>query len=437
MSSKSRGYIYIYDNLCIGGIQNYIVKMTRYLRSDNYPVFWVHKNSMPIDESYSQMVSTCGVVIIGVDNMYEYVSRLKEYIGRCNLEEITVITFTIPDFVFFKQQQKDFSQYRIDTYYYVPNFKGRFYYLEETFFGCFKTSVRKRMGNIIREMHENDEIRYFAASHQEVMSKYYEYSLEHTIFESRVPPIPTKEDVFDEQNRREVFNRKEFKMLSVSRFDFPHKGFIIGLIGIYGELKKKYPYLTYDIIGYYDAGLKMIHEAIEKLESEAKKDIHIYGKCSPEELPARYLDANINISVAGCCSLGAKEGVPSLSPRHFTYECEVYGFYNTHKHMVTSDEPGLPVAPFIEKVINMDEEAYIKLCKAEFDERHVVWTKSSVLDHNKIQNRNMGVDDIEYVFKTCRWIERIHPFRAYCEAIKEQGMLTLVKRKLNKLFKNK
>lgn len=433
--SKDRIYIYIYENLCMGGIQNHIFKMCKYLNSEGCPICIVRNKKFPIEKAYQNVIEQYELPVIDTQSMTGYEENLLNYASKLDVDSITFVTFTIPDYAYIKKVQRKFSQYRVDTYYYVPNFTGRFYYLEETFSGLVNKSVRKRMSDIFCKMDANDEIRYFAESHQEVVPRLYGVNLDGRIMATRVPPVPSKQDVFDELKRREIYKRKEFRLITSSRFDFPHKGFIIGLIKEYGKLKKKYPQLTYAIIGYYDAGLAEIHRTIETLDQEAKRDIHILDRMSPEDLAAQYADANMNISVAGCCSLGARVGVPSPPTRHFTYDCEVYGFYHTHKHMNTNSEPGLPVTPFIEKVLNMSEDEYVELCRSEFEAYHEVWSTSSIFDHNNTQENVLSEADIKYIFRVCKWIDRIHPIKSYWHAIKEKGLFTLVKRRLKKIFK--
>lgn len=432
-NNNSRLFVYIYGNLGIGGIQAHIFKAAKYLRSLNFQVLIVNTGTKSEDPSYQSIIKDSKIGLVNSSSKIEI--SIYSYAHEHKVKEITIITFTIPDYIYIKSVQSIFCHHRLSTFYYVPNFKGRYYYLEETFDGYIKKAIRSRMTAIIQKMDKNDEIRYFSGKHQSVMTDYYGCQLKERLLETRVPRTPLDADVFDETKRREIYRRDEFRIISVSRFDFPHKGFIIGLIKEYGQLKKNYPNLTYTIIGYYDQGLQEIMRAIDRLDENAKKDIHVLGKCGPDELALHYADANINISVAGCCSLGAKVGIISLPTRHYSYECEVYGFYSTHKHMNTSSDPGIPVAQFIEKIISMTEQEYVDVCKADFDAFYEITSRSTFEDRNKCECNIMTPSDIKFINRICWWIDKIHPVKSYLQAMRELGVLTLMKRRLGKVLK--
>ena len=80
-----------------------------------------------------------------------------------------------------------------------------------------------------------------------------------------------------------------------------------------------------------------------------------------------YQKCDLSISVAGCASMGARIGLLTLPARHYTNDCEVYGFFPDSKNMTTSIKPGYKVVPFIKKVMNMNAEEYLRLSRAAYD----------------------------------------------------------------------
>ena len=91
------------------------------------------------------------------------------------------------------------------------------------------------------------------------------------------------------------------------------------------------------------------------------------GFIKPDDLAYYFDRAHINISVAGGMTEGAKNGVISIPTRHYSYACEVYGFLPESIERNLSDEPGQSVVPFIESVINMSNQDYVKYAKLSYD----------------------------------------------------------------------
>ena len=138
------------------------------------------------------------------------------------------------------------------------------------------------------------------------------------------------------------------------------------MIKDFEEISEKYKYLVLKIIG-YGADEKRVIEAIEALPMEIQKKVYMLGEASPEKLDEYYKEAYLNVSVAGCAILGAKNSVVTLSPRHYSEECEVYGFLSKSLPNYLLDKPGERILPYIDELMEMSEEAYLECCKASFE----------------------------------------------------------------------
>ena len=67
---------------------------------------------------------------------------------------------------------------------------------------------------------------------------------------------------------------------------------------------------------------------------------------------------NLNIGVGSTIIDGALTGLISIPVRHYTEECEGYGYLPLNKKYLTSIEKGEPIEKYIEEVINMDKSEY-------------------------------------------------------------------------------
>jgi len=254
--------------------------------------------------------------------------------------------------------------------YALPNTTGDAYFLERNF---HLKPVKKWAFNQMKKMTERwDSYHsqlFFNAKQAEALSQNYNITIASVPDKKLSAALPL--EPFDAElleNRAKC--RNEFKIVTAGRFDFPHKGYMLGLIQAYGELKSKYPFLRLQIIGYGPCEKQVLSE-ISKLPETARKGIELTGEVSPDRLTDYYKVASLNIGVAGSVSMGARVALLSLMARNFCSEgCEVYGFYSKDPSLTVSCEPGLPVVPFIERVIRMSDEEYIQAsidCYRQFE----------------------------------------------------------------------
>ena len=273
-------------------------------------------------------------------------------------------------------------------------------------------------------MNDACQIRYFSNEHIRKMTDEYHYTPNMST-PIKMPRVDTLSP-FDEQQRRNVWKREEFRIISVSRFDFPHKAYIIGLIDAYEEIKKKYSNVTLMIVG-YGHSLTDIKERISLLDAHSQSGITMIGETNYDDLPALYNEANLNISVAGCCCLGAKNGVLSIPARHFSYSCEVYGFLPDSINMITSAEPGCPVIPYIEETINMTEDEYVKKCYAGHHYDETFSNKSSLFDTN-LKDYVLPRSDIRFILTIHCVVLLYVPFKQRLHRATHGGFLQMIKK---------
>ena len=192
----------------------------------------------------------------------------------------------------------------------------------------------------------------------------------------------------------EIINRyeaKEFLIISIARISFPHKGYLIGLVENFAILKKKYPNVRLRIIG-DGPDRQKLNEVINTLSLDVKNSIELVGSVFFSELENYCRDANLNISLAGGVLSASMYGVPTLVVRHSgsLFTCETYGFLPKSKDKTVCVDPGEPVLPFIEKVINMTKEQYLDLSRASYK---AYFRSNEIVDENYFaQMNNLNVD---------------------------------------------
>lgn len=427
MKKKNRIVVFYRETMLIGGIETYIYKAIKALKKEGASVVWAKEPKSKIDESFvSEVYDGKTVIMNGLD-----VKKFSEIVVDSDTE-IKIVTFDLFYFAKAEAFKRKFKLCTVHTFYFVPHFEGDTLYLQDGFKGRKKEKVRQRTEQIVHKLHKNNSIKYFSEKHIERMTSDYSYTVDNNI-RSLVPLMDLIKFKFDRQRCEDLFNRESFNILTASRFEFPHKGYIVGLINTFAELKMKYPHIKLTIVGYGD-GERKLKDQVDQLGEEISKDICFVGKVPPEKLIDYYNNANLNISVAGCCSQGAKNGTLSIPARHYTYECELYGFLPESKDYMTSDAEGEPASKYIEQVINMSLEEYCEKCKAAFD-TYNDGQQELRLSFSEIQNASedavLSKKDIKYLARK----NKQQKIRSYKAVFSKEGLIKPIIRKIKKILK--
>ena len=225
---------------------------------------------------------------------------------------------------------------KITPLYIVANTKGDLYFIENYFIWPLKGFVKRKMDTILKEWNDKDYIRYFTHLQREAQEKRYGFKVINPKL-NIVPPtvgiLPLDIKSLDKRADRFFFN-----IISVSRFSFPHKNYLLGLVDSYAQLKTVYPQLSLYLIG-YGVGESQLRNKINKLPEDIRSNIHLLGPKTASEIDEIMKDMHLNVSVAGSVKCGARNGVVSLPARNFCEEeCEVYGYLPKSFNKKTSTE---------------------------------------------------------------------------------------------------
>ena len=380
--------------------------------------------SRQINEGFADVFSNPLVTILDFDEEYNW--------DYSRFDRVKYYVFTVEGIAKAFEFKYHSNQLNVDLFYCVPNFRGTDYYYDDSFGSWVNKIVNHRLSVIFAHLNEAGQIRYFSKSHYDVMQSRYHY-LSKEYSEVAVPVVESAPP-FDEENRRKIVHRKEFRIISVSRFDFPHKGYIIGLIDAFERIKRKYPDVTLHLVG---SGHSMpeIRRRVSLLDESSRLSVSYVGETNYNDLPSLFHQANLNISLSGCCTMGAKCGVLSIPARHFSYSCEVYGFLPDSISMITSEEEGAPVDPYIEQVINMPEDEYIARCKKSYDALSNSSIKTSLFDSN-LKDYTLSKKDIRFIVIIHLLILRYIPFKQRIYRALHGELFSMITKKILKSHGN-
>jgi len=353
-----------YAGLQVGGIETYLAKLMLYSVGKQYRVIWLTTPKC-VETAFFKEVSLSP----NIEKVYVQKGRhwfVHSGVRLAAEENVTMISCEPLDFMMAESLRGATCVHTFFHYLILPHYTGNAYY-PERFLGSgrLKAVCWGFMRTLVKKWNDEDCIRAFSLKHLEAYEK--NYAIEIADKNSKVLPSIKMMDVFEEEyfNKKAAERSEKFTIVTCSRFDFPHKGYLLGLLDCYAELKSKYSQLRLIIIGYGD-GEKQLREKISTLPSCARKDIVLTGALLPEEVKVQFREGHLNIGLAGALLDGAACGLPSLLVRHYSWSCETYGFISDIEGTFLREDEGQSIGSFIEQMLTSDKEKYIDQCLADY-----------------------------------------------------------------------
>lgn len=389
-------FVVNYPVLNMGGIESGVHLYIKNAISHGMRVVWLCYKEKTIAESFRDILDKVECVIVNGMSAKSILAEPLVLNGK-----VIILSYTPLFLSRALLLSHDYRHCDITNIYLVANTRGRFYYPEESFPGLIKKWVAKKSGRIIESWAKLNYVRFYTPLQAQSFEKHCNYKFTN-IDDVIVPPagVIKKYDV-DLLEKR--IDRKEFNLISVTRFQFPHKQYVIGLIKDYGQLKKKYKKIKLHIVG-YGPGLPLVKRTINELDEEAKKDVVLYGELGMDQIEKLMESMHLNISVAGSVNIGVRCGVLSIPARNFCEnDCEVYGFLPDNFDKTTSTEPGQRAIDYIEKVINMSDDEYRQNCEAAFEKYYCMKR-----DPNYLFNQKNELQELSEVKKAFDFYRKIN-----------------------------
>lgn len=351
--------------MLVGGIENYIYKVVKANYEAGNKIIWIADTSFMIAPIYDKLFNADCMEIV-----YSNIHGLNwGALPKMNLSEhddVVILSFGFFEHARALEYKKKNTHLMVRAFFLMPHFTGPLVFPEQGFNN--NSFIRRKIGKIYQRWVYSNQVIFFGKRHYEVLSSNYEIDVPEEN-KNMVYRFDTREP-FSEIEVRSRYNRNEFRIVGAGRFDFPHKGFFIGLIKTYGEFKAKYNnltlYLIGEPIGEIDS-MRMMRDVVDSFPAEIKEDIHFLKNMPESDLIDFYKTCNLMVGVAGCASMSAKNGVLTLPARHYDYSCEVYGFCPESKDRTLDSAPGLPLSIYLKRALKMTEDEYVKQCKLSYN----------------------------------------------------------------------
>lgn len=153
------------------------------------------------------------------------------------------------------------------------------------------------------------------------------------------------------------------RILTISRFDFPFKGYILGLIKDFEYLCSKYN-CELTIIGDGKDKQKLLNE-ISKLDSSVAHKINLLENIEYEELNKYFDNSDLYIGMGTSILDAVNNSKPSLVVNYFTYSNISTGFFHNNPTILGDEKNGELAINYIIKFLNMNNNEISQLIKKQ------------------------------------------------------------------------
>ncbi len=351
-----------YSSLGNGGIEVNLVQLVRYCLKNEYRVIWLTTNNRVDECPYKEISNNSKVekILFTRRNLLFRPSITFE-----KDEMIVMLSFSVNQFIYGEGIRRKSPGLDFRHYFVIAHTNGREYYPEQ----YFRNSLIKKMmfrywKRLLIKMNDNNAVIAFVKDHWDKYEKYYGVNFNcHRLFPTFFYPIEF--DYYNTMNRARE-RKNTFTISTCARIDFPHKGYLLGLVDIFARLKESYPNIILNIIG-DGADMEKLINKIREQDTVTQNSIVLYGGLPRERLYEIYKKSNLIVGVAGGVCDGAHCGIPSLVMRHYSFSCETYGFFENAIDHLTDSCPGEDAESYINYSIIMPDEEYLDHAKKGYD----------------------------------------------------------------------
>ena len=170
-----------------------------------------------------------------------------------------------------------------------------------------------------------------------------------------------------EDEKANYENRKK-SIVTMTRLDFPFKGYVIGLIDDFQKLCKERENLELWIIGSGNSS-EQLKKKIQALEPDVKKRIILLGGLPYDSAKRIIRNAYVFVGLGTGLLDAVSKKVPAIGTKVYEYKCLGNGFLNEHVSelgFLSEDKDIHDILKELEMIFNMPKEKYIELCEKEY-----------------------------------------------------------------------
>ena len=342
-------YIFFYKDVILGGCEILIEKIGKAIVKKGIHVRLCCKS---IDSSMAESFKKAGIEIYQLINW----SSNKEIIGWLN-EDCEIVTFFWEDFV----RLYSLSKNRKKTILYAVHFQtltvgaGCRYFIA-------KNIIKKiAVGCVHKFLLSNNIVCMDEQTVQHTQNYFRNKALDNNLI-YRIVRIPVQIENIKEEELENRAKGAVLNVLTIARADFPFKGYLLGLINFFENLKDK-SNLHLDIVS-YGPDIDSLKKQIDKVGEDTRRLISLHGRTDYEELRMYYNNAKLYIGMGTTILDASQQGIVSIPVVPYTDALIADKFFHEdYKRLAVEDVDINNSARLFNYIRSLDYEKYLELSK--------------------------------------------------------------------------
>ncbi len=372
-------FVSTYEDMILRGGETYYFRMITWLQNREYKAYLFLPEKCTIDTSVETEIKNKGVSILKYNNLYND-NEIAKVLVEEKYEDLLGIVYTKERYIRLRKLFETVGvKYRLFLYIISPN-----------------RVVLKHDWNISKTIMRKISSPICDAGAFAVMDKDYAFMCSEYIGLPKnsftVVPVGVEIDsTYDVKNTSDKRVGK-FTILTVGRFDFPFKGYVVGLIRDFAELCRKYNNIELVIVG-YGKGQAMVDEAVTTVDKKYRDKIILKGKIDYHNLLGMYKSASVFVGMGTTLLEAAKVGTISIVASGGQYgnyssgyfdEADTLSFLITGRYSKYTDVKKHMKYHFkdlIEDVYQMNEETFIEKGRRTYDAYEKTYSMNYVMPY--------------------------------------------------------
>lgn len=301
----------IYDTLgAYGGSHTLMLRMCEWLRNQSIDTAIICTSAENIE--IVESLKAIGVKIINAE--LKDIRQGKDIFSKLLEDDLKVICFSWHKYLDVERLKKKY-QYKFDNILYCIHpqtfkkgigFRNRF----------LREYSRKNYLKIFEKMNQNDAIISLDEVNISESEAYLQCDLKNKPKIVRLPMHCIELD-----NKEAIIERGFYSetILTAARAEFPYKGYLIGLVDDFVELKRNYPSVKLEIVAAGD-DIHQLKEKIENVPEELRKDIVLHGWMAYGELKTLMQTCKLFVGMGTSVFDAALQYKPAIVVSFNTYE---------------------------------------------------------------------------------------------------------------------
>ncbi len=302
--------VFFQNKMVMGGAESLILRLTKWYSTHYYNIILLTIDPVADDTILHD---------VNPNILYYYDPKSKEFVSQCNRkllcfnrdEKILVFTEQIYSFIQIMQLlSKKYRNYQIYYKLYVVHPYGI----------LVGRKIAWLMKPLIKRLVDEQIIVFMDEETRDTYKSYYRLNCKGEILRL---PLFINEEIFSKPKNKVV------NILTICRFDFPFKGYVLGLINSCEKIFIKNHEFRLTIIGYGN-GLDRINSKIESLPSELQNRINIIDKLPYSEIDT-YIDiCDIFVGMGTTMLDAANRNKISIIPVAYQESDYAIGYFHDH-----------------------------------------------------------------------------------------------------------